>query len=173
MISNVVIDLFAVRDLNRVGLLTSFEGLNVRLCTTSTAFGRSMYPSVPVTVMPDEEGGIYIMTLSTDELEEVFEMSMTYREISFTECTVLYMAAKYCQAIITAEPRMCKMAAALGIIVHDYKWFLEQIAGSGIISMTTAWDKLHELKTKVDPSLFRDSNTGISFRLQSAAEVRI
>lgn len=173
MRNDVIIDSIAVRDLNLVGLLTSFEGLNVRLCTTSTAFSKSMYPSIPVTVMPADEGSIYIMTLSTEEMEEVFEMSMTYGEVSFVECTVLYMAAKYCQAIITAEPRMRRTAATLGIIVYDYKWFLDQMADSGLISMTTARDKLHDLKTKVNKSLFRDSNEGISFRLQTAEEVRI
>jgi hypothetical protein len=173
MISNVGIDLFAVRDFNRVGLLANLEGLNVRLCTTSTAFSRSMFPTVPVTVSTADEGGIYILTLSTEEMEEVFEMNQTYGEITFTECTVLYMAAKYCQAIITAEPRMRRTAGNLGIVVYDYEWFLEQMADSGVISMTTARDKLHELKTKVNPALFRDSNAGISFRLQTAEGVRI
>jgi len=172
MISNVGIDLVAVRDLNLVGLLTSFEGLNVRLCTTSTACNRSKFQSVPFTVSPDEEGGIYLITLTTGEMEEVYEMSLTYSEITFTECTVLYMAAKYCQAIVTADPGIKKVADKLLIPVYGYEWVLEQMVMSGILSATTAIEKFREIKTRINPPFFRESNAAISFRLQPAEEVK-
>ncbi|HOW31194.1 MAG TPA: hypothetical protein PLP88_06480, partial [Bacteroidales bacterium] len=140
--------------------------------TTSTVFNRSTFGLVPSTVSPSDESGIYILTLTSEEMEDVFEMSMTYREISFTECTVLYMAAKYCQAIITVDPCMRRIAGKLDMVVYDYEWLLKQMADSGVISTTTARDKLNELKTKVNPALLRDLRTGISLRLQSVEETR-
>lgn len=170
MANNVGIDLSAVRDLNLVGLLTSLEGLNARLCITSTACERSKFQSVPFTVSPDDEDGIYLITLTSEEMEEVYEMSLTYREITFTECTVLYMAAKYCQAIVTADPCMIKVAGKLNIAVYGYEWALEQLVVSGIITTTTASMKFQEIKTTVNPAFFRDRKAAINFRLQKAEE---
>jgi hypothetical protein len=172
MINYVAIDSIAVRDLNFVGLLATLEGLNVRLCTTSTACDRSKFQTVPFTVSPCDEGGIYIMTLSTEEMEEVYEMSLTYSEITFTECTVLYMAAKYCQALVTADPGMMKSAAMLGIVVYGYEWVLDRMVDSGVISVTVAGDKYQELRTSINPVLFRDTNARISFKPQIAMEVQ-
>jgi len=170
MANNVGIDLSAVRDLNLVGLLTSLEGLNARLCTTTTACDRSLFQTVPFTVTPDDEDGIYLITLTPEEMEEVYEMSLTYREITFTECTVLYMAAKYCQAIVTADPCMIRVAGKLHIAVHGYEWVLEQMVVSGIITTTTASKKYEQIKTTVNPAFFRDRKAAINFRLQKAKE---
>jgi hypothetical protein len=172
MINYVAIDSIAVRDLNLVGLLATLEGLNVRLCTTSTACDRSLYPSVAFTVSPFDDGGIYVKTLSIEEMQEVYEMSLTYPGILFTECTVLYMAAKYCQALVTADPGTIKAAAILGIVVYGYEWVLERMVDSGVISMTVAEKKYHELKTSPKTILRRDKNVRISIKFQTEEEVQ-
>lgn len=150
MINKIAIDPVLVRDFGKLKLLTSLQGLNMEIRTTSMACSCSQWSENPTDSLETVCNKIYLVNLSNEELANAFAISAVFPGLSYPEYSVLYLAHHYGLELVTGDSRMYKVACQMNITVHNYLWLFCELVGACELSMDEAVVKYYELAKSVN-----------------------
>lgn len=149
----------AVNDANilidcvELGLLEQVLMLSISFKTPDFVWAEIEVPSQREAIRPFiDSGALEVVSFSPAEIGGILSISDAHSGISFEDSSALFLAQALSAILLTGDKRLRKVGQKTGVEVHGILWLLDQLFAEGMISPTTACEKIR-LLNKVNPRL--------------------
>ena len=146
-------------DLLDVGLLEEFFHLPWEIHTTDFVMYELLRDGQKDAVEHFAEQGL--LHVASFEFDEIQEINLLHRQfeirtnVSLTDCSVLYYAKLHRYTLLTGDRKLRSTAKREGIEVRGILYVFDELVAEGIISNSTACEKL-SLLVELNPRLPHD-----------------
>ena len=149
----------AVKDANilidcvELSLLEQVLKLSITFKIPDFVWAEIEVPSQREVIQPlIELGSLEVISFSPAEIEGILSISDAHSGISFEDSSALFLAKALSAILLTGDKKLRKVGQKTGVEVHGILWLLDQLFAEGMISPTTACEKIR-LLNKVNPRL--------------------
>jgi len=143
-------DSSALRDISKSGLLSHLTRLGYNLHTTSLACNSLDELTRDEVNKYVSEGSIRLFEIRESDYPRFMKMKRDNPAISFTDCSILYMAWHKQHLILTSDPVISGLARSVSIACVSYSLIFGEMAATGLLSLAEATEKYMELTTRIN-----------------------
>ena len=133
-------------DMVKIGLADLLFQLNIDIRTTDVVWQEIAVLQQMVLQPFIDHGVLGIERFNAVEVVEIAASTRKYYGVSFEDCSLLVAAKRENAIVITGDRKLRKVIEKEKIEVHGCLWLFDQLVESGIITPTSAAQKLKELQ---------------------------
>lgn len=152
--STLVLDANILIDIHHGNLTTSLFRMPFSLVTTDLIASELEVPNYEYLA----ELGLRSIELSSDQIEQLLQLSSSYRRLSVMDLSTLILAKEWRVPLLTNDRPLRDMAIEAGIEVHGTLWILDKMVDQNLIFPEDAADALESMIAK--GSRFPPSESG-------------
>lgn len=149
----VVNDANLLIDLSKLRLVDSLFALDYVFCTVDAVWDELRSDQQEPYLPYIQSARFHIGTIDASDLGAVLAVRQERRQLSFPDCTALVYARLHQAILLTSDKNLRSTARAHHIAVHGHLWLFDAFFTAGILPGFTLIEKLHELRTTVNPRL--------------------
>lgn len=149
----VVNDANLLIDLSKLQLVDSLFELDEVFCTVDAVWDELRTDQQEPYLPYIQSKRFHIGTIEASDMGSVWAIRQERRQLSFPDCTALVYALLHQAILLTSDKNLRSTARAHHIVVHGHLWLFDAFFSAGILTGPMLMEKLHELRTTVNPRL--------------------
>lgn len=142
--SILVVDANILIDIHHGNLTRSLFSMSFSLVTTDLIASELETPNYEHLM----ELGLRSIELSSDQIEQLVQLSLSYRKLSVKDLSALILAEEWSIPLLTNDRPLRDIATEVGVEVHGTLWILDKMVYLNLISPRDAAEALESMIAK-------------------------